>query len=39
VATVCAVANYYSPQVFFIGIKPVVDIQNGALSKPTALAY
>jgi hypothetical protein len=40
VATVCAVANYYSPlQVLFIGIKPVVDILNGALPKPTALSY
>jgi hypothetical protein len=35
VATICAVANYYSPlQVLSIGIKPVVDIQNGALLNP-----
>jgi len=40
VATVCAVANYYSPlQVLFIEIKPAVDIQNGALPKPTAKSY
>jgi len=40
VAAVCAVANCYSPlQVLFIQIKPAVDIQNGALPKPTALSY
>ena len=40
VATICTVANCYSPlQVLFILMKPVVDIQNGALPKHTALSY
>jgi hypothetical protein len=38
VAAICAAANYYSPlQELSIGINPVVNIQNGALPKPTVL--